>query len=58
METPTVEIPASAEPDFEMDDDEVVDVDAAMDVAFGAEGGDEDANGDAEEIDQGHQCIE
>lgn len=58
METPTVEIPASAEPDFEMDDDEVVDVDAPMDVAFGAEGGDEDASDDAEEIDQGHQFIE
>lgn len=58
METPTVEIPASAEPDLEMDDNEVLDVDSTMDVAFGAEGGDENANGDVEEIDQSHQFIE
>jgi hypothetical protein len=57
METPTVEIPASAsaEADLEMGDDGYIDVDAPLDVAFGGREED-DANG--EEMDQSHVFIE
>ena len=56
METPTVEIPATAEVvDLEMGDEgemgeEDAPADAPLDVAFGADGGDDDdVNGDEEE---------